>query len=341
MGGSFLDIGVIGAGSWGTALAILLAKNGHRVTLWVYEDEVYDQIGAFHENRIYLPGFQLPGRIAPSRSLAEASSKKDLIVSALPSHVVRHVIHQCVPFLETRTIIVSVSKGIENETLKTMTEVLRDNLPSDMHSQIVCLSGPSFAKEVVQYMPTAVVAAATIQKTAEKVQQVFAAHYFRVYTSTDVMGVELGGALKNVIAIAAGCSDGLGFGNNTRAALITRGLAEITRLAVEAGAHPLTLSGLSGLGDLVLTCTGALSRNRSVGIKLGKGSDLDEIITSSKMVAEGIKTTTSAFQLAQRLGVEMPIVEQVYAVLYHKKDPRQAVTDLMGRSLRYELDGHL
>jgi len=338
---SLFDIGIIGAGSWGTAIASLLAHNGHRITLWVYEDEVCKHIANHRENHVYLPGIPIPDLVRPTQSFSEASTKKDLIVSAVPSQLVRQIMSKCVPSIDNRTTIVSLSKGIENDTLKSMSGIFEDILPGNLYAQTASLSGPSFAKEVAQHLPTAVVVASVNQEIAEKVQQVFSAPFFRVYTSNDVTGVELGGALKNIIAIAAGCSDGLGFGDNTRAALITRGLAEISRLGIKAGAHPLTFSGLSGLGDLVLTCTGALSRNRSVGIKLGEGMALEKIVASSKMVAEGIKTTQSAFQLARRLKVEMPIVEQVYQILYHNKDPRQAVTDLMGRSLRYELDKNL
>ena len=338
---SEFDIGIIGAGSWGTAIASLLAHNGHRITLWVYEDEVCKHIANHRENHVYLPGIPIPDLVMSTQSFSEASTNKDLIVSAVPSQLVRQIITKCVPSIDNRTTIVSLSKGIENETLKFMSGVFEEIFPNKLYSQTAFLSGPSFAKEVAQHLPTAVVVASINQEIAEKVQQVFATPFFRVYTSNDVIGVELGGALKNIIAIAAGCSDGLGFGHNTRAAIITRGLAEISRLGIKAGAHSLTFSGLSGLGDLVLTCTGALSRNRSVGIKLGEGMALEKIVASSKMVAEGIKTTQSAFQLAQRLKVEMPIVEQVYQILYHNKDPRQAVTDLMGRSLRYELDKNL
>ncbi|MBW1679353.1 MAG: NAD(P)-dependent glycerol-3-phosphate dehydrogenase [Deltaproteobacteria bacterium] len=338
MESSSLAIGIIGAGSWGTTLATLLAYNGHKITIWVYEKELYENILKHRENHIYLPNATIPDSVIPTQSFSEASQKKDLFVSAVPSHLVRPIITRCVPYLDCRTTIVSVSKGIENDTLKSISSILKDILPKNLFAQTAYLSGPSFAKEVAKQLPTAIVAASEHQDIAREVQKVFATPFFRVYTSNDVKGVELGGALKNVIALAAGCSDGLGFGHNTRAAIITRGLAEISRLGVDLGANPLTFSGLSGLGDLVLTCTGALSRNRSVGVKLGKGMFLEEIIKSSKMVAEGIKTTKSAFQLAQQHGVEMPIVEQVYQILYHKKDPRKAVTDLMGRTLRYELD---
>lgn len=333
-----MDIGIIGAGSWGTALALLLAGNGHHITIWAYEGEVCEHIRIHRENHIYLPGFTIPAFVTPTESYAEASRNKQLLVSAVPSHLVRAVIANCVPHLDPQTTIVSVSKGIENETLQTSSGIFDDILPTRLMVRTAYLSGPSFAREVARQLPTAVVVAAQDQEIARSVQHAFAAPYFRVYASNDILGVELGGALKNVIAIAAGCSDGLGFGHNTRAALITRGLAEISRLGVELGAEPFTFSGLSGLGDLVLTCTGAMSRNRTVGVKLGEGMALEEITKSTQMIAEGIRTTRSAHALAHHHGVEMPIVEQVYHILYHHKDPRQAVSDLMGRTLRSELD---
>ncbi|WAC09013.1 MAG: NAD(P)-dependent glycerol-3-phosphate dehydrogenase [Thermodesulfobacteriota bacterium] len=338
MKNSPLNIGIVGAGSWGTALATLLAYNDHKVTLWVYENEVLEHLLTNQENHFYLPGFLIPDSIFPTQSFAEVSQKKDLVVCAVPSHLVRKVLSKCVPFLDPQTILVSVSKGIENDTLMTISDIFKKILPKNLFSRSAFLSGPSFAKEVAHQHPTAVVVAAEDHEVAQKAQKAFAAPFFRVYTSNDVRGVELGGALKNVIAIAAGCSDGLNFGDNTRAAIITRGLAEISRLGVALGANPLTIAGLSGLGDLVLTCTGALSRNRKVGIQLGQGMSLDHIIKSSKMIAEGIKTAKSVYRLAKRHKVEMPIVEQVYRILYQNKDPRKAVSDLMGRSLRYELD---
>ena len=333
-----LNIGIIGAGSWGTALATLLAYNNHKVTLWVYENEVHEHLLTNQQNHFYLPGVTIPESVFLTQAFSEVSRKKDFLISAVPSHLVRKILSECVPFLDPQTIIVSVSKGIENETLMPISSIFKKILPKKILPNTAYLSGPSFAKEVALQHPTAVVVASENHEVAQKVQIFFAAPFFRVYTSNDIIGVELGGAIKNVIAIAAGCSDGLNFGDNTRAALITRGLAETTRLGVALGANPLTFSGLSGLGDLVLTCTGTLSRNRKVGIQLAQGMSLENIIKSSKMVAEGIKTAKSAYQLAKRHKVEMPIVEQVYRILYQKKDPRKAVTDLMGRSLRYELD---
>jgi len=336
---SYLDIGIIGAGSWGTALSTLLAYNGHKITLWVYEKELYEHILANRDNHFYLPGASIPGSVLPTQSFPQACSKKSLIVSAVPSHLVRVIMSECVAHVDERAIIVSVSKGIEENTLKTMSGIFQEVFPEHLFVQSAYLSGPSFAKEVANQLPTAVVIASKNEAVLKKTQHIFATPFFRVYTSDDVTGVELGGALKNVMAIAVGCADGLGFGYNTRAALITRGLAEIIRLGVTLGANPLTFSGLSGLGDLVLTCTGSLSRNRTVGIKLSEGISLEEIVGGSKMIAEGIRTTRSAHQLAQRNGIEMPIVEQVYQILYKRKDPYEAVNDLMGRALRYELHG--
>lgn len=339
MENSYLDIGIIGAGSWGTALSTLLAYNGHKITLWVYEKDLCENILANRDNHFFLPGVPIPDAITPTQSFSQACSNKDLIVSAVPSHLVRDVMGTCASHMDQRTITVSVSKGIEADTLNTMSGIFQDIFPKHLYAQTAYLSGPSFAKEVAKQLPTAVVIASKNEAALEKTQHAFAAPFFRVYTSGDVTGVELGGALKNVMAIAVGCSDGLGFGYNTRAAIITRGLAEIIRLGVTLGANPLTFSGLSGLGDLVLTCTGSLSRNRTVGIKLSEGMSLEEIVESSKMVAEGIRTTQSAYQLVQRSGIEMPIVEQVYQILYERKDPYEALNDLMGRTLRYELHG--
>jgi len=257
-----------------------------------------------------------------------------LLVS--PSQVMRLVVQQALEDFNPESLIVSASKGIENGTLLTMSQVLRELLPPSCHQRLAVISGPSFAKEVAAGIPTAVVAAAPQQDIAEQVQNIFTNAAFRVYTNNDILGVELCGALKNVMALAAGVSDGLGFGLNTRAALITRGLAEISRLGLALGAQAATFSGLAGMGDLVLTCTGDLSRNRSVGIALGQGKTLDEILNGMNMVAEGVKTTLSAYQLAAKVGVEVPITEQMYKILYQQKDPRQAVTDLLSRNLKAE-----
>lgn len=327
---------VIGAGSWGTTLAHLLADAGHPTTLWAYEVDLVERMRNTRENDLYLPGIKLAAGLAFSSDLGEAVQGAEMVLLVCPSQVMRAVLKGLVASLAPGTLIVSAAKGIENDTLRLMSEVLEELLPEDLLGRVGYLSGPSFAREVAQRIPTAVVAASTDLRVAEEIQQIFSTDYFRVYTHDDIIGVELGGAIKNVIALAAGVSDGLGFGYNSRAALITRGLAEMTRLGIALGGAASTFAGLSGMGDLVLTCTGDLSRNRSVGIELGQGKKLSEIMAGMNMVAEGVKTTLSAYQLAQRLGVEAPIISQMYQILYEDKDPRQAVSDLMLRDLRPE-----
>lgn len=332
------SIGVIGAGSWGTTLAHLLAEKGFPVSLWVFEKELCEIIQKIRENTLYLPGFSLSERITPSGNIEEVAGNRRLLVMVVPSHVYRSVALQMVPYLQKNAVIVSATKGIENQTLLTMSGIWKEILPESLGVRVVTLAGPSFAREVMQRTPTAVTVAAEDLDTAREVQQVFHTPYFRVYTSPDKVGVELAGALKNVIAIAAGVCDGLGYGLNTRAALITRGLAEITRLGVRLGAHPLTFAGLSGIGDLLLTCTGDLSRNRTVGFRLGRGERLQEILADMRMVAEGVRTCTSAYELAKKMNVDMPICEQMYKILHENKDPCQAVWDLMERDLKSELE---
>ncbi len=329
-------IAVIGAGSWGTTLANLLAKKGYQVTLWCYEGDLAERIQHTKINDLYLPGISLSENLQATSFLPDAVAEKQLLLFVTPSQVTRQVLQQALPDLSPQALIVSASKGIENETLMLLSQVFAELLPEAMHRQLGFLSGPSFAKEVSAGMPTAVVAAAKDPDVASEIQKIFSTEKFRVYTHSDIIGVELGGAMKNVIALAAGVADGLGFGHNTRAALITRGLAEMTRLGIKLGGVAETFAGLAGMGDLVLTCTGDLSRNRSVGIELGRGRTLDEILAGMQMVAEGVKTTLSAYQLAAKLGVEVPIIEQMYLILYQNKDPRQAVTDLMLRDLRAE-----
>lgn len=330
------NIGVIGAGSWGTTLADLLAKKGHAVTLWAYESELVREMAATGVNSLYLSGIQLSHRLQFTNSLEEAVAGKGLVLCVSPSQVVRKVIGSALPALAADAVIVSASKGIELGSLMTVSQVYEELLPPSLFRNFAALSGPSFAREVAQEMPTAVVAAAHDERVARRVQEVFTTPFFRVYTNQDIVGVELGGAVKNVIALAAGISDGLGFGNNTRAALITRGLAEMTRLGLAMGASRETFAGLAGLGDLVLTCTGDLSRNRTVGMKLGQGMSLDAILGEMRMVAEGVKTTESARNLARRLGVDMPITEKVYSILYENKPARAAVVELMTRDLKAE-----
>jgi len=331
-----LKVGVIGAGSWGTTLADLLAKKHYKVTLWAYEPDLVARMRKTRENDLFLPGFQLAETLAVTNDLAEAAAGKDLLLLVPPSQVMRRVVSQAAAHIAHGTLIVSAAKGIENESLQLMSEVLAEVLPAPLGERLAFLSGPSFAREVAAEMPTAVAIAATHPAVARAAQEVFSTAAFRAYTNDDVIGVELGGALKNVIALAAGISDGLGFGHNTRAALITRGLAEMTRLGVALGAQPATFAGLAGMGDLVLTCTGDLSRNRTVGMELGRGRSLEEILAGMSMVAEGVKTTLSTYQLAAKLGVEVPITDQMYRILYEGKSPRQAVGDLMLRELKPE-----
>jgi len=331
-------LAVVGAGSWGTALAHHLAKKGLGVDLWVFEPEVAEQIRTTRENRVYLPGVRLPEGVRPSTDPAAVVRDQAVVVLVTPSHVMREAAGRLAPFLRPSVLLVTASKGIENDTLMTMSQVLEDVLPEDLAAHRAALSGPSFAREVAQGLPTAVTAACPDRRSALLVQHLFASPSLRVYVSQDLIGVEIGGAVKNVMAIAAGISDGLGLGHDARAALITRGLAEMSRLGVALGANPLTFMGLAGLGDLVLTCTGDLSRNRTVGLQLGRGRRLADTLAEMKMVAEGVKTTRSVYDLAKRLGVDMPVTEQVYQVLYQDKDPRQGLIDLMTRDLKDEID---
>jgi glycerol-3-phosphate dehydrogenase (NAD(P)+) len=321
-------IAVIGGGSWGTALASLMADKGFDVSVWVYETEVAASINQQHENTLFLPGIPLSPKILASPSLEESVAGADLLIFAVPSHVARPVLMKLEPFLSKTVPIVSATKGIESDTLLLMSQVMEEILPAS-RAHIAALSGPSFAKEVCQHHPTAVSLAAKDHDLAIRLQPLFITPYFKVFTTTDIIGVQLGGALKNVIALAAGGADGLGFGHNTRAALISRGLAEMSRLGIAMGADPKTFSGLSGLGDLILTGTGTLSRNRMVGYQIGLGMTLPEILQGMKMVAEGVETTRAAYHLARKHGVRMPIVHAVYSVLFEDKDPHQAVTDLM------------
>ena len=330
-------VAVIGAGSWGTTLANLLVEKGCEVDLWVREEEVYHQINEDHTNKKFLPGMPLNRRLNAVKSYEEALADKELVLVVVPSHVFREVLNDMKPHLRPETPLMTANKGIENESLMTMSQVAQEVLPKEYMDQYACLAGPSFAREVHQKHPTAVTIGCLDECHGERIQQLFHTESFRVYLSQDVIGVELGGALKNVIAIAAGTAAGLNFGYNSLAALMTRGLAEITRLGVAMGAMPLTFAGLAGMGDLVLTCTGELSRNRTVGLKIGQGMRLDEIVNSMDMVAEGVKTSVSAYKLGLKMGVDMPITTEVYQILYHGKDPRQAVIDVMTRELKPEL----
>ncbi len=331
-------IAVIGAGSWGTTLANLLAEKGCKVDLWVREEEVYQQIKAERVNGVFLPHMELVPQLNPVRSYEEALWEKELILLVVPSHVLREVLNHIKPHLRPGMALMTGTKGIENDSLLTMSQVAESVLPKEYTDHFACLAGPSFAKEVFQKFPTAVTIACHGVRHAERLQRLFYTEFFRVYITQDLMGVQLSGATKNVIAIAAGTADGLNFGHNARAALITRGLAEISRLGVAMGANPLTFAGLAGMGDLVLTCTGDLSRNRTVGLKIGKGMTLQEIMKGMTMVAEGVRTSISAHQLAKKMGVDMPIINQVYEILYEEKDPMDAVKELMTRELKQELE---
>lgn len=330
-------IGIVGAGSWGTALSLFLAGKGHRVDLWVYEEDLCSLMKQKRENPVYLPGFQLPDAIHPSHSLEEVVANKKILILVVPTHVVRSTLNTLKEFLDPDCLIVNASKGIENETLLPIHKIIQETVP-ESHS-LATLSGPTFAREIAQGKPSAIVAAAQHQETAERVQSLFHTDKLKVFTSTDLMGVELGGSLKNVIAIATGVSDGLELGFNTRAAIINRGLVEITRIGTAMGARPETFAGLSGMGDLVLTCTGDLSRNRTVGLKLGQGQKLAEITASMQMVAEGIRTVTSAYQLKNKFDIQAAIIEETYRVVQEEKSPQQALRDLMAVETTSEFTG--
>jgi len=333
-----LKTGVVGAGSWGTALANLLALNGLKVDLWAYEPDVVEQIQVNRENKFFLPGFPLSDKIFPTNDLEKAVSDKDLVTIVVPSHFVRNIAGDIGKFISKKTKIVSASKGIENKTHLTMSGVIHESIPEMDNHSLAVLSGPSFAREVIAKVPTVVTVASHDSETARFVQHVFAAPHFRVYTSHDVVGVELGGSVKNVIAIASGIVDGLNLGLNTRAALITRGLTEIRRLGLKLGANARTFSGLAGIGDLLLTCTGDLSRNHTVGKKIGEGMKLKDILSEMRMVAEGVRTAKSVYNLSRKIGVEMPISHATYHMLYEDLSPSDAVYQLMTRDLRHELD---
>lgn len=331
-----MNVAVIGGGSWGSALAIHLGSRDVPVRLWIREPEILEEARRERVNRVFLPGFTFPPSVTFWPEIREAARGTSMIFVAVPSHYCRPVYARLAPAVAKDSLVVSLTKGLEERTLKRMSQVLTEALSGIKRPRVVVLSGPSFAREVAQGLPTAVVAASSRRAEAVQVQDLLSGPTFRVYTSRDVVGVELAGAAKNVIAIAAGISDALGSGNNAKASLITRGLAEITRLGLSLGARRQTFFGLAGIGDLILTCTGELSRNRHVGHELGLGKPLQDIISGSQMVAEGVGTTRSIHRLARRCGVEMPICEQIHRVLYAGKDPRQALVELMSRKLRRE-----
>ncbi len=333
-----MKIGVVGGGAWGTALANLLATKGFDVDLWVFEKEVRDQILKTRENKIFLPGIELSRGVHPTNEIGRCVGDKNLVVLVVPSHLMRDITLKIAADLSKEAIIVTASKGIENRTHLTMTGVLQETLPQIPRGRLVALSGPSFAREVAKNLPTVVTVACGNIETAAFVQQAFATPNFRVYSSQDVIGVELGGSLKNVIAIGAGVVDGLKLGLNARAALITRGMTEIRRLGIKLGANPRTFTGLAGIGDLILTCTGHLSRNHTVGVKIGQGQKVADILAEMRTVAEGIKTARSVYNLSRELGVNMPIFNEAYCILHEDCPPKEAIYRLMTRDLKEELD---
>jgi glycerol-3-phosphate dehydrogenase (NAD(P)+) len=331
-------IAVIGGGSWGTALAIALTRSRapHRISLWVFEPDICETLRARRVNEVFLPGFEVPASVEVTNDLGEALAGAGIVLGVMPSAHARGLYQKILPQVTPETVFVSATKGLEPETLERVTEVVRHAAGDKFTPRVAALSGPSFAREVARGDPTAVVIASPDLSVAQMVQEEFSGPTFRLYTNDDVAGVEMGGAVKNVIAIAAGVCEGLGFGHNTIAALITRGLAEMTRLTVALGGRRDTLAGLAGMGDLVLTCTGGLSRNRTVGVELGKGRKLADITGSMRMVAEGVGTTAATVRLASKAGVEMPITEQMHAVLYEGRSPRDAIRELMERRLKSE-----
>jgi glycerol-3-phosphate dehydrogenase (NAD(P)+) len=332
-----MRIAVLGAGGWGTTLAILLSDNGHTVSLWTYSEEQARAIRETRLNAEFLPGIIVPNQINVLTDIEQAVSKKDLVVAAVPSQFLRSVAKQVAHCDFRNTIVVNVAKGIENDSLLTMSDVLLGVLTQLKKENVCTLSGPSFAEEVSRKIPTAVVAASTSIPTAKIVQGVFTTPYFRVYVNEDIRGVELGGSLKNVIAIGAGISDGAGFGDNTKAAIMTRGIVEITRLGVAMGADPRTFAGLSGIGDLIVTCMSRHSRNRYVGEQVGKGRKLSDVLKDMVMVAEGVQTTESTRDLARKCSIEMPITNEVHNTLFEGKDPYKATQDLMTRDAKGEM----
>ncbi|KGR74128.1 NAD(P)H-dependent glycerol-3-phosphate dehydrogenase [Ureibacillus sinduriensis] len=332
------NVTVLGAGSWGTALALVLAGNNHDTLVWTHRGEQADEINIHHTNQKYLPNIQLPEKLVATSNLEEAIHHSDIMVVAVPTKAIREVCGSMEQFLKDKKLFVHVSKGIEPDSLMRISEILSESLSPDIVEEIVVLSGPSHAEEVVLHHPTTITAACSNLDAAEKVQDLFMNNYFRVYTNDDVVGVELGGALKNVIALAAGISDGLDYGDNAKAALITRGLAEITRLGVKMGGNPFTFAGLTGMGDLIATCTSVHSRNWKAGNMLGKGLKLDEVLSQIGMVVEGVRTTKAAHQLSERYDVPMPITTALFEILFNEKEPKVAVDELMIRMKKREID---
>lgn len=331
-------VAVIGAGSWGTALSMVLADNGHEVRLWGHSEAHIDEINQTHTNQKYLPGVQLSDAIVGFSSLTAALAGVETIVLAIPTKAIREVIRKIVEFRSEPLMIVHVSKGIEPDTLLRISEIIEEEMPKSLLKDVVVLSGPSHAEEVSLRQPTTVAVSSKNMAAAEVIQDLFINNNFRVYTNPDIVGVEIGGALKNIIALAAGISDGLGYGDNAKAALMTRGLAEIARLGTKMGANPLTFSGLAGIGDLIVTCTSVHSRNWRAGNLLGKGQSLDEVLANMGMVVEGVRTTKAAHQLSEKYHVSMPISNVLYDVLFNNLNSKNAVDSLMGRVKTYEMD---
>jgi glycerol-3-phosphate dehydrogenase (NAD(P)+) len=330
------DLAIVGAGSWGSALSIALAPRFNNVRLWAYDPGLADRIRTTGENATYLPGFSIAANVTPTNQLRDAVEGAQIVLVVVPSQFLRRVVRDMMPLLSPGGALVSATKGIETGTLMRMSEVIEQEAAPYFQARVAVLSGPTFAREIAAGYPAAVVISSTYSELARQVQTAFSGPAFRLYTNSDPTGVEIGAALKNVIAIGAGICQGLGLGHNTLAALVTRGLAEISRLAIALGGQPMTLAGLAGLGDLVLTCTGDLSRNRRVGLELARGVKLSEIVASTKMVAEGVETTFAAVELARSVNIEMPITDQMHAVLGLGKQPREAIRDLMERTLKAE-----
>ena len=332
------NVTLLGAGSWGTALAQVLAENGHNTLVWTHREEQANEINLQHTNQKYLPNIDLSPNLKATSNLEEAVLHSDILVVAVPTKAIREVCQTIGSFLREKKLFVHVSKGIEPDSLMRISEMLTESLSPEVVEEIVVLSGPSHAEEVVLHHPTTITAASSNLEAAEKIQDLFMNNYFRVYTNDDVVGVELGGALKNVIALAAGISDGLGYGDNAKAALITRGLAEITRLGVKMGGNPFTFGGLTGMGDLIATCTSVHSRNWRAGNMLGKGMKLDAVLDEIGMVVEGVRTTKAAYQLSQEYDVPMPITTALFEILFTEKEPKVAVDELMIRMKKREID---
>ncbi|MGG1659633.1 NAD(P)H-dependent glycerol-3-phosphate dehydrogenase [Brevibacillus sp. NRS-1366] len=331
------NVTVIGAGSWGTALASVLADNGHHVTIWVRDPKLAEEINTKHVNGKYLPDVKLSANIVASVDLQEAVTRKPIVLLAVPSHAMRQICRQMAPFLDPQVLLIHATKGFELESLKRMSEVIMEEVPTSISSRLAVLSGPSHAEEVVLRQPTTVVVASESEESMLRSQDLLMNANFRVYTNPDLIGAEIAGALKNIIALGAGMSDGLGYGDNAKAALLTRGLAEISRLGIKLGAMPPTFAGLAGVGDLIVTCTSKHSRNWRAGYMLGQGKKLEDVLEQMGMVVEGVRTTHAAYALSRREDVDMPIASVLYGILFEEKEPRQGVEELMRRGKTYEM----